>query len=261
MKRTLLITITAMSLLTTRAYSQNIYSAIEHNRDEDVSEKVPTEIIEENVFFNSYGREIEKQKKKLNPKKKVISEERFGQDGKLKARLTYTYDSSGLHSLTRKFESWTKLGYSSETAFYEYDKDWHLIRITDKTSLGQTFQETVLINNEKGNPIQLKLFDGNGNIYGTETAIYDYTANKAYTQVQDSRGNVLSKDTLVIRHEIKSDSTNEYNDKGDLVRSSEYLYEYEYDNFGNWTTMKIFNIVNGRKEKDRFFKRKFKYAH
>ncbi len=261
MKRAVLIPIIVTSLLTTRTYSQNIYSAIQHNRDEEIRDKVPIEVLEENIFFNSTGREIKKNKKKLNSKKKVLTEERFGQDGKLEARLTYTYDSSGLHSLTRKFERWTNLGYRSETAFYEYDNNWYLVKVTDKTDTGKKIQETILTNNEKGNPTQLELLDGNGNTYGIELATYDYTANRAYTEIKNSRGNSLSRDTLTINNEIRSvTDNNKYNDKGDLVESQKYFYEYEYDEFGNWITMKIFRNVKGKKKNDRIFKRKFKYG-
>lgn len=255
MKKVLLITILLTSYLT---YSQNIYSALHHNRAEDVTEKIPFEISEENIFFNASGKEITKNKKKLNSTKKVLTEERFGSDGKLQARLTYTYDSSGLHSLTRKFERWTNLGYSSETAFYEYDNNWYLIKVTDKTDKGKTIQETKLINNSKGDPVRLELFDGNSNVYGIELAVYDYTTNKAYTEVQGSQGNSLSRDTLTINFEIMN-ASNKYNDKGDLIESPKYFYEYEYDDFGNWTTEKIFKNVKGKKKMDRIFKRKFRY--
>lgn len=260
MKRTLLITFMLTSLLTTQTYSQNIYSALQHNRVEEIKDKVPAEIIEQNVFFNSSGKEIEKNKKKINRKKKVLTEERFGQGEKLEARLTYTYDSSGLHSLTRTFERWTSLGYSSETAFYEYDSNWNLIKVTDKTDKHKKIQETILTNNEKGNPVKLELLNGNGNIYGIEMATYDYEANKAYTEVLDAQGSSLSRDTLTIKYQIRSDTNTKYNDKGDLVESPKYLYEYEYDEFGNWTTKKIFKKVKGKKKNDRIFRRKFKYG-
>jgi hypothetical protein len=260
MKRVLLIMSFLTSLTITQTYSQNIYSALQHNRDEAIKGKVPIEIIEENIFHNSSGKEIKKNKKRLNSKKKILLEERCNQAGKLEARLTYSYDSSGLHSLTRKFERWTNLGYSSEVAFYEYDSNWYLIRVTDKADKGHTIQETILTNNEKGNPIKLSLFDGNGNTYGNEIATYDYEANKAYTEVQDSRGNSLSRDTLTIKFEIRSNTKSKYNDNGDVIESPKYFYEYEYDEFGNWTTMKIFKNVRSKKKNDRVFKRRFKYG-
>ena len=51
-----------------------------------------------------------------------------------------------------------------------------------------------------------------------------------------------------------------YNDKGDVVEPSKYFYEYEYDEFGNWTTMKILKKVKGKKKNNRVFKRKLKYG-
>jgi hypothetical protein len=260
MKRTVLIAIIVTCLLTTRTCSQNIYSALQPDRDEEINDRVPTEVIEENIFFNSSGKEIKRNKKRLNSKKKVLTEERFRQDGKLEARLSYTYDSSGLHTLTRKFERWTNFGYTSETAFYDYDNNWNLVKVTDKTDKGKKIQETILTNNENGNPIQLELFDGNGNAYGIELATYDYPANKAFTEVQDGQGKSLSRDTLTIKDEIRTDTDSKYNNKGDPIESSKYFYEYEYDDFGNWTIMKIFKNVKGKKKNDSVFRRKFKYG-
>lgn len=69
------------STLTTRTYCQNIYSALQHDRDEAIKDKVPTQVIEENIFYNSSGKEVQKNKRKLNARKKVLSEERYDQDG------------------------------------------------------------------------------------------------------------------------------------------------------------------------------------
>ncbi len=257
MKRVLILFLLT-SLTITRTYSQNIYSALQHDRGEAIKGRIPSEIIEDQIFYNSTGKEIRKNKKILNSKGKILLEERYNQTGSLEARLTYSYDSSGLYSLTRKFERWTNLGYSSETAFYEYDRNWYLTRVTDKTQKGNTIQETVLTNNEKGNPIKLILFDGNGKIYGSELATYDYKGNKAYTVIQDSKGNLIPSDTLTINFEIPL-TGNKYNDNGDVIESEKYFYEYEYDEFGNWTIMKIFKNVRGKRKIDRVFKRRFKY--
>jgi len=132
--------------------------------------------------------------------------------------------------------------------------------VTDKTDKGKTIQETVLTNNEKGNPTRLELYDGNGNTYGIEIATSDYPLNKVYTQVQDNIGDSISSDTLAIKFEIRQEGNSKYNDNGDVVESSKYFYEYKYDVFGNWTTMKIFKNVRGKKKNDRVFKRKFKYG-
>ncbi len=259
MIRILFTTIIVSSLFITRTYSQNFFSALHHDQSEEITNVVPYEVTEQNIFHNSSGKEIEKRIKRLNSKKKVLTENRFGQDGKLKARLTNTYDTSGLHCLTRKFERWTNIGNSLEIAYYEYDADWNLIKVTDKTEQGTTIQESIITNNEKGQPIKLELFNGNGNLYGIENAIYDDEANKAYTEVLDSRGNIISRDTLTINFKARSDANEKYNEKGDLIESPKYFYEYEYDEYDNWTTKKIFKNAQGKWKKDRVFKRKFKY--
>lgn len=244
----------------TRTYSQNIYSALQHDSEEEIRGRIPVEIIEENIFITPTGREVKRNKKRLNELKHVLSEERYNQEGKLEARLAYSYDSSGRHSLTRRIERWTNFGYTSETAFYEYDSSWFLIRVTDKTDKGNTIQETVLTNNAKGHPVKLALFDGNGNSYGYELASYDYEANKAYTEVQNSKGILIGRDTLTIKFETRTDSKCKYNDHGDIIESPKYFYEYKYDEFGNWITMRIFDNVRGRKKSDRVFNRRFEYG-
>jgi hypothetical protein len=70
MKRLLLITVLLTSISTTRIFCQNIYSALQHNRDEAVKDKVPIEVIEENIFYNSSGKEVKKNKKETEFKKK-----------------------------------------------------------------------------------------------------------------------------------------------------------------------------------------------
>jgi YD repeat-containing protein len=230
----------------------------EPHQAEDFRNKIPTEVIEENISCYTGSKEVNKNKKRLNSNNRVLWEERYGPDGKVSARLTYTYDTSGVHSLSRKFEQWQKFGYTSETAYYEYDNQMNLIKITDKNQTGAPFQETRLTNNEKGHPVRLHLTDGNGNTYGFETATYDYALNKAYTVVQDSRGKILSRDTLTIDLRIRrTDET--YNEVGDVVQTPDHFYQYEYDQFGNWITMTVFELVKGKKKKDRVYKRKLKY--
>lgn len=251
----------------TSVYAQNIYSALQHDRSEEVRNKVPLEIIEENTFHNSNEKEVHKNRKRLNKSKKVVVEERFSQEGKIGARITYTYDSTGMHSLTRKFERWTDIGYSSETAFYEYDANWFLITVTDQTDKGSILQQAILTNNENGHPVKLQFYDENGSPVRLETAVYDYGAKKVYTEVLNRQGISVLKDTLAINtdsnsnifFDLKNNTKNTYNKRGDILQSTEYSYEYEYDHAGNWITMRVFKFVQNDRKIDRVFKRKFKY--
>ena len=252
--------LTATSLL-----GQNIYTALHINRPEDVRKNKPiNEIIEENTFINSSGQEIKKNKKTLNQNYMVQMEERFDEQGELTDRLTRRFDSLGQRIISRRFERWNKvMGYSSETATYDYDSLGHLIKMTDKNSKGQTIQQAILSNNEKGHPIKLELYDGNGNLYGTEVATYNYSTNRALTEVKDKNGKTLSSDSITIDFTKAKDFPRQgdvYNEYGDLMNSTNYSYERKYDEFGNWTTETIYKMVNGKRKKDRIFKRKIKYA-
>ncbi|MCB0843707.1 MAG: hypothetical protein KDD63_00680 [Bacteroidetes bacterium] len=259
MKHIILSVILLTGISWSNIFSQNIYSALHHNREEDFGETFPREVIEKNTFYNPSGIEINKNKKKLNDQKKLLIEERFNEEGKLEARLIFTYDSTGRHSLNRKFERWTSFGYVSETAFYEYDQNGFLTKVTDKADNGNIIQQTVLINNEKGNPVRLELYDGIGNLLGVETATYNYETNQAYTAVLNQDGGILSQDTMTISFAIKESSEDTYNEKGDLIKSKRYIYEYKYDDFGNWIVMKIYENVDDKKIRDRVFKRKLRY--
>jgi hypothetical protein len=245
---------------------QSIYTALHLNRPESVrisSGRAIIEISEENLFINSLGQEIKKTKKVLNRNFCVLLEERFDDQGKRTERLTRKFDSLEQRTTSRKFERWNNiLGYSVEIASYEYDSSGYLIKMTDKTSMGQIIQQAFLTNNNRGHPLKLELYDGNGNLYGTEEATYNYLTNKALTEVKNRNGIVISSDSTTIDFLKSKDIPRQgfiFNEYGDMVSSEKYAYEYKYDDFGNWKVKMIFKIVNGKKKKDRVFKRKIKY--
>jgi hypothetical protein len=245
-------------------FGQNIYTALHINRPENVrNNKIVSEISEENKFINTSEQEIKKNKKTLNQNFLVQKEERFDEQGKLTDRLTRKFDSLEQKIVSRQFERWSVLGFSIEIAFYDYDSNGHLIKMTDKNSKGQIIQQAILSNNENGHPIKLELYDGNGNLYGTEVATYNYSTNRALTEVRDKNNKILSSDSTTIDFTKSKDFPKPgdiFNEYGDLVSSKRYVYERKYDEFGNWTTETIYKIVDGRKKKDRIFKRKIKYG-
>lgn len=255
----LIFLLTANSLV-----GQNIYTALHINRPESFrTNKAINEVQEENLFINSSGQEIKKAKKILNKNYLVQTEERFDDQGKLTDRLKRTFDSLGQKTVSRQFERWNILGYSLETAFYEYDVTGHLTKMTDKNSMGQIIQQAIVTNNNQGHPIKLELYDGNGNLYGTEVATYNYLTNRVLTEVKDKNGKTLSSDSITIDFNKSKDFPRQgdiFNEYGDLVSSQKYVYERKYDEYGNWTVETIYKMVNGKKRKDRVFKRKIKYA-
>ena len=265
-----------LTLLSGLVRSQNIYSALQLNAEREYKTQKPKKIIETNTFFNSSGKQVDKNIKTFDNAGMLLTEERYDNNGTLKARLTYTNDTVHRIKLTRIFERWTQFGYSKETAFYTYDTNFFLTGTTDKDANGNVIRQTNLVCNEKGHPIELSLFDGNGNSFGKETATYLYDKNKVVTSVVSNDGRVLSSDTVKISftQASKFASANEiYNSSGDLtnwtrrsLNGTETIFEeeYTYDSFGNCTEKKIFKVTvkgNGKRkrENDRIFRKEYFY--
>jgi hypothetical protein len=118
------------------ASSQNIYSALQLNENRDYKTARPKKIVETNTFYNSSGKQVDKNVKTFDEAGMLLTEERFDESGNLKAKLTYTNDTANKLKLTRTFERWTQFGYSKETAFYTYDSNYNLTGITDKDASG-----------------------------------------------------------------------------------------------------------------------------
>lgn len=265
-----------LSLIGEPAKSQNIYAALHLNEDREYKTKRPKKIIETNTFYNTSGKQAERNIKTFDDAGMLLTEERYDDNGTLKARLTYTNDTLNRLKLTRTFERWNQFGLSKETAFYNYDTNHFLISTTDKNANGNILRQSDLICNDKGHPIQLSLFDGNGNFFGKEIAKYLYNINKAVTSVISNEGKVLSSDTIMISFITASLFPNDkktYNANGDLTESiiknfkgAETIYEYEhtYDDPGNCTEEIIYKITikrNGKRKReiDRVFKKEYIY--
>jgi hypothetical protein len=271
-----LIILFCFSFLSSLAESQNIYSALQLNENKEYKTSKPKKIVETNTFYNSSGKQVDKNVKKFDGAGMLLTEERFDESGELKAKLTYTNDTVNKLTLTRTFERWTKFGYSKETTFYTYDSNKYLIGATDKDANGNIIQQTNLTVNEKGHPIELVLLDGNGNSFGRETASYLYDKNKVVTSVVANDGRNLSSDTInisfVTAHILPGDNET-YNLNGDLTRwtrrnmnGTETMFEeeYQYDRFGNCTENRIYKVTvkeNGKQKReiDRVFKKQYSY--
>ncbi len=271
-----LTTLFLLTLLSELANSQNIYSALHLNQDREYKTVRPKTILETNTFFNSSGKQVDKNIKTFDDAGMLLTEERYDESGNLKARLTYTNDTINRLKLTRTFERWTQLGYSKETAFYSYDSNKFLIGTTDKDVAGNIITQTNLVCNGKGHPIELSLFDGSGKSSGKEIGTYLYDKNRVVTTIISNDGRFLSSDTIKISVKDASFFPNGkevYNSNGDLITwtrrnldRSETIFEgeYTYDSFGNCTENKIYKVTvkeNGKRkrQKDRIFKREYIY--
>lgn len=242
-------------------FSQNIFSAVHHDRKPSLRTSPNVYKIERtNTFYNSSGKEVTKEISFLNDHMKIQSENRYNQEGNLTARLTFIYDSVSDKNIGRKFERWHPLiGYSSESAEYVYDENNHLIKVIDRDMHHNIFRETFILNNEKGDPVELKVIEENRIISAIEKAVYNYENNEVTVIVIDGDGNVLSSNTTAISFEEKR-LGNEYNEFGDLIKTENSEIEYRYDKHNNWTKQIIYNTKNGKRKKNSIFTRTLFYT-
>jgi len=267
-----------LTFISSYAISQSLYPLIHLNQEREYKTKKPKKIVETNIFYNSNGIQTDKNIKTFDESGMLLTEERYNESGELTARLIYTNDTINKLKLSRSFESWNTFGYSKETEYYGYDKNHFLESITNKNANEQiTFLSKVLCNT-KGDPIELLLFDGNGNPYGKEIATYYYDKNLVTTSVISNVGKTLSNSTRKINYEkayLFPNNSEVYNDKGDLIivrgidsngNATEKISEeeYVYDNYGNCTENKIYKVTvkkNGKEIRkiDRIFKKQYTY--
>ncbi len=260
------------------AISQSITTALQLNQEREYKTKRPKRIVETNTFYNTNGTQIDKNIKTFDEAGMLLTEERYDEVGNRTARLINKNDTANRLILSRRFERWSSLGYSKETAYYNYDEKNFLVSITDKNANDQiTFVSKVLCNT-KGDPIELLLFDGNKNPYGKEIATYFYDQNKVITTVISNDGKTLSNSTRKINYEkayLFPNDLEVYNEKGDLVIVKEIVpsgfvtkkkseEEYTYDIYGNCTENKIYKVTirkNGKEKRtiDRIFRKEYTY--
>ena len=267
-----------LTFICSYAISQSIYTAIQLNQEREYKTKKPKKIVETNTFYNTNGVQTNKNIKTFDEAGMLLTEERYDENGERTARLIYSNDTVNRLTLSRSFERWSKFGYSKETAYYEYDTNNFLVSMTDKNANDQiTFVSKVLCN-AKGDPIELLLFDGNGNPYGKEIATYYYDKNLVTTSVISNIGQTLSNSTRKINYEkayLFPSNSEVYNDKGDLIivrginsngdaieKISEE--EYVYDGYGNCTENKSYKVTvkkNGKEIRkiERIFKKQYTY--
>ncbi|SDP55892.1 hypothetical protein SAMN05428975_1799 [Mucilaginibacter sp. OK268] len=262
--------------VSTIGYSQSLYTALHMNDGKEYKFGRPKQIIEENTFYSSTHTETAKNIKVFDAAGMLLTEERYTQDGILTAKLTYINDTTRHLKLARIFERWLKYGRGKEIATNQYDEHGFLIGTIDSTAHGKLIDVVKIVNNSKGDPIELVLFDANNNPFGKETAEYNYDKNTVVTSVFKNDGTKLSSDTAKIRFTpatISEEDKSNYNQYNDAISYSTknlngsvnlYECEYRYDKTGNWIEQKTYIITlksNGKKERqlNKIFKREITY--
>jgi len=273
MKKILIILM--LTLFSVYAVSQtSILSVLSLNEEREYKTKIPKKIVETNIFYNSDGKQIDKNTKTFDDNGMLMVEERRDEMGNLNAKLTYVIDTINGHKLSRTLERWHSWGgYSKETAYFSYDENNFLVKWTDVDANGKIRFVSFILCNTNGDPIEISLIDGNGNSYGKETAIYDYNRNEVVTKVFSDKNIELSKNTSTIKftkaYLFKKDGCI-YNEQGDIIKSIDvtgktgYSYEYTYDIYGNCIEKKIYKVTfkkNGEEKRriDRIFRKEYTY--
>jgi hypothetical protein len=240
------------------ARGQNIFSALHLNDDPGYKGARPKKILETRTSYTLSDRQVNKSIKTFDEAGMLLTEERFNEKGILEARLGYTNDTAKKLKLTRTFERQTPLGFLKETAYYAYDQSNYLTGTTDRDGNNNLLRQTNLLINEKGDPIELSLFDGKGNLIGKESATYLYDQNRVVTSVITPDGRTLYTDTIKISFRkayLFPRDRETYNANGDLTHwtsknftggETVFEEEYLYDSFGNCTEMKIYKVTISR---------------
>lgn len=250
-----------LTLICLESFSQSIFSILRLDDAIEIkSDLKVTEMTISTTFFDKRQAKIKKDSVVLNDKNKIVSELQFQENEVLETRFSRTLDASGTKILTTKNERWhAVLGYTSETAIYEYDQNGYIIKITIQDQNNQIIRTTIVKNNVNGHPIELKPNIGNPNPYITETAEYDYPNNMATTKFLDDKGNVIGESQIKIDLSIKDLRNSKYDTYGNLLLSGKYSYEYKYDNQQNWTTKTIYKSEGRKLQKYQVLTRKIKY--
>lgn len=237
--------------------AQNIYSAIHLNDKYKINVEKPIEKIESSTtFYNAINIEKRKEIIILNNNFRILKELRYNSDGEeiFKMENEYKFDSLKIsNKTTRKIPL---LGNEIITSSFEYDSKNFLTKIVKRNNKNQIIETVQFENDEKGNPILLKINNGE---YGYEKATYDYENNTYSTFVYNANNELISSDkTIRFDFDVPSED-HKFNEYGDLIESKKFKFEYKYDKFGNWTKETRYKIVGKNKIKDAEFTRKITY--
>lgn len=256
--------------------AQNIYSALHLNDERAYKTRRPTTILKTNTFYNSSGKEIQKETDVFDESGMLLMEERFDEAGNRNVRMILVNDTIHRIITAQTFERWTKYGYSKQITSYEYDDNKFLVGITTKDAAGNMINYTQIKNNDKGHPVEMIVFDSDGNPFGKETATYLYETNQYITSVITNDGKLLSSVTNRLNFRdayLYPGITSSFNDHGDETKwvskglnGEERFYEadYTYDQYGNCTEERIYKVTykSGGKSKraiERIFKKEYRY--
>ncbi len=258
--------------------AQSLFSVLHLNEETAVHSGVPKQITEVRTFYNSNGVEVKQDiteydslglpisLKVLDERKQVASIATFKHDKERRVVLEKNLNQLNVRSPSNKVRT-----------TYEYDTQGHLLKIAYYNQQGTVVTEVHLTNNAIGLPTEFRLYEPPGNLIGIELGSYAPEENMAIVSVANSRGEVISADTMMISfknaYKFSYPSTSKYNEHGDVISSQSRWangsihykeYDYKYDSQGNWVEQRAYEVThkkNGKKKRDlkSLFKRDITY--
>ena len=176
--------------------------------------------------------------------------------------MEYRYDSNGrllaVDEVKYRYDGSTRLSPGVKTYTYEELPNGALIRREFDDNYKPRLWKIDITNAPKGSEMDLfeqygdercdvDIYDVDGNLVLAVAKSYNDMSGRRY--IYDSKGKVESVEGLYMKYGY--DGKYEINDKGDIELKVVYSntgeanvidkneYEYEYDKYGNWTSMKI----------------------
>ncbi|MRG47553.1 hypothetical protein GFS24_20695 [Chitinophaga sp. SYP-B3965] len=197
----------------------------------------------------------------------LVEETQHDHDDKATIRTAYVNDTLRKLILSLTTERWDKYGYTKKTSDFSYDEKGFRTQVTERNEKGDTVSYYHYLNNEKGDPIESRYTDHKGSLYSMRKITYNYDSNtmisagyfgekEAFTGEQQFRllnFHMSSVHSDEVRNEV-------YNEKGDPIKYSihshhKWMYyfeaEYEYDEKGNWTSRKVYQLYTKRGKQKR----------
>lgn len=270
------ITLFLLVLIAGAAQGQNIFSALHLNEEREYKTKRPKKIVEVKTSFSPTGPKTGKSIMVFDDAGMLLTEEHFDENGTRTARLTRKNDTINRRCLENKFERWARTGYGEEITIYSYDANHFLIGVTDKDGRGRISRVSKIVNDDKGHPVQLTLYDGLGGLYGKETATYFYDRNSVVTAVLGNDDNLIATDTASISFRdahLYPKEGNLYNEHDDATKwvsrqfdgeMAVFEAEYIYDASGNCidaVTYKLEPMRGGKSKKKKYGRLERQYTY
>ena len=264
-----------LTLTATIARSQNIVTALYLNENKDYKTAQPKKVEEITTTYTEDSKRTERKVKTFDSVGMPLTEERYNRNDDLIARLVYTNDPVKKLVLKRFYEEVGKYATAKETNTYTYDSDNALVNVLSQDENDKITQRCDIVNDQKGHPVELNLYNQFGIASGKETATYFYDRNTVIITKLATDGSSLTDTTKITLKNAHSfaEKDETYNPKGDLIKWSgknadgaktSFEEEYKYDKAGNCISDILYSITTsayGDKEKklEREIRRKYTY--